>query len=90
MAHPAIVQQTYTTIVEHFIRMGRAPHYTELALLIGVHPDEARALQRAAATSAMGSWLTPDTDYISSWAPFSNVPTQYRVSVAGEAKWYGQ
>jgi hypothetical protein len=90
MAHLDIIQKAYTAIVHHFIRTGRAPHYTELATLVGVHPDEARDLQRAAATSAMGSWLSPDTDYIGSWAPFSNVPTQYRVSVAGKSKGYAQ
>ena len=90
MQHSVTAQHAYTTIVDHFIRTGRAPHYTELASLTGVSPDEARELQRAAATSAMGSWLAPDTDYISSWAPFSNIPTQYRVSVDGERKWYGQ
>ena len=90
MANATVIQQTYTTIVDHFIRTGRAPHYTELALMLGVHPDEARALQQEAAAVAMGSWLAPDTDYIASWAPFSNIPTQYVVSVADDTKWYGQ
>jgi len=34
--------------------------------------------------------LFPDTDYISSFAPFSNLPTQYRVSIGGEQKWFAQ
>ncbi len=90
MAEAALVQRAYTTILEHFIRSGRAPHYTELATMIGMHPDAARALQREAAAAAVGSWIAPDTDYIASWAPFSNIPTQYLVTVAGETKWYGQ
>lgn len=90
MAHPDLGQRAYTTVIDHFVRTGRAPHYTELAFLMGMSTDQARGLQRAAAASAMGCWLTPDTDYIGSWAPFSNVPTQYRVSVDGESNWYGQ
>ena len=90
MPDSIIIQQVYTTIIEHFIHTGRAPHYTEFASLVGVHPDEACSLQREAAAVAMGSWLAPDTDYIASWAPFANVPTQYFVTVANEMKWYAQ
>lgn len=90
MAEATLVQRTYTTILEHFMRTGRAPHYTDLATMIGVPPDEARELQREAAKAAVGCWITPDTDYIGSWAPFSNIPTQYLVTVEAETKWYGQ
>jgi hypothetical protein len=90
MADPNLVQKAYTAIIEHFIATGRAPHYTELAGILGLHPDEARDLQRQAADASVACWLIPDTDYIESWAPFSNVPTHYRVTVKGEQKWYGQ
>jgi len=36
------------------------------------------------------NWLVPDTDYIASFAPFSNIPTQYLVSVDGQQRWYAQ
>ena len=52
--------------------------------------DEARALQREATDAVIGCWISHDTDYVHSWAPFSNLPTQYRVSVEGERKWYAQ
>ena len=35
-------------------------------------------------------WLHPGTDYIASFPPFNNQPTQYRVSVDGEPRWYAQ
>ena len=35
-------------------------------------------------------WLYPETDYICSFAPFNNLPTQYRISVDGVQKWFGQ
>ena len=37
-----------------------------------------------------GCWLAHDTDLIESWAPFSNLPTHYLVSVDGVQKWYAQ
>ena len=90
MAEATLVQRAYTAVVEHFIRTGRAPHFTELAETLGLQPDEARAVQREAAEAADACWLVQDTDYIESWPPFSNVPTHYLVTVEGEQKWYGQ
>lgn len=83
-------QQAYTAILEQIIQTGRAPHYTELAQILEVDPDKAKDLQRQAAKSGVGCWFVQDTDYIESWAPFYNVPTQYRVTVKGQQKWYGQ
>ena len=85
------VQKTYTTVLEHFVRTGRAPHYTELAKLLNISIDEARGLQReTASTERMGCWMAHDTDYIESWAPFSNIPTHHIISVNGKSAWYGQ
>jgi hypothetical protein len=85
------IQRTYTTILEHFVKTGRAPHYTELAELLHVSMEEARDLQReTASTERMGCWMCHDTDYIESWAPFSNVPTPHSISVDGKPGWYGQ
>jgi len=55
-----------------------------------VPPEEARQLQHKAAKSCIGCWFVKDTDYVESWAPFSNVPTHYLVTITGEQKWYGQ
>jgi hypothetical protein len=90
MAESTLVQKAYTAVVKHLIRTGRAPHYTELAETLGLKPDDARDVQRKAAEAAIACWLVQDTDYIESWAPFSNVPTHYLVTVEGEQKWYGQ
>lgn len=85
-----LVQQAYTTVLEYFLKTGRAPHYTELAVILGLRPQEARQIQRKAAESALGCWFVNHTDYVESWAPFSNVPTQYLVTINGQQKWYGQ
>ncbi len=90
MEETALAQRAYTAVTEHFMKTGRAPHYTELAATLGVPPDEARQVQHKAAESAIGCWFVKDTDYVESWAPFANVPTQYLVTIKGEQKWYGQ
>ncbi len=90
MADAEQIQKAYTTILQHVVQMGRAPHHTELARVLGTTPEQAKELQEAAAEAAAGCWIAPDTDYVQSWAPFSNIPTQYLVSVDGVQKWYGQ
>ena len=90
MATAELIQQAYTSTLEQMIQTGRAPHFTELGRTLGVGPDEARDLQREAAKDGVGCWFVEDTDYIESWAPFYNAPTQYLVTVKGEQKWYGQ
>jgi hypothetical protein len=87
-----LTQRAFTTILMHFLDTGRAPHYAELADALDIDPEEAREVQRAAVESAplASCWLARDTDYVESWAPFSNVPTHYLISVDGIQKWYGQ
>ena len=90
MEDAMLVQRAYTAVLEHFVRAGRAPHYTELALTLGLTPEDARLLEHKAAESALACWFVKETDYVESWAPFSNVPTHYLVTIKGEQKWYGQ
>ena len=90
MSEPELIQRAYTAIIRHFMESGRAPHYLELSGLLGIGVEEARAVQREAAEAGPATWLVPETDYISSWAPFSNVPTQHLVSVDGHQRWFAQ
>jgi hypothetical protein len=83
--------KVYHAALTGIVRDGRAPHYTELASELGLSPNEARhALHDVAETGVPGVWLQPGTDYVAAFAPFSNLPTQYLISVEGEQKWYGQ
>ncbi len=90
MEEGILVQRAYTAVLDHFVRTGRAPHYTELAPVLGLQPEEARQIQHKAAASALACWFVKDTDYVESWAPFSNVPTHYLVTIGGDQRWYGQ
>ena len=91
MADPQLLAGMYHAIIGGIVRDGRAPHYTELADGLGLSTDQARqALHELDATGVPGFWVRPDTDLVESCAPFSNIPTQYLVSVEGEQRWYGQ
>ena len=90
MEETALVQRAYTAVLEHLIKTGRAPHYTELAATLRLPPEEARQIQHKAADSAIACWFVKEGDYVESWAPFSNVPTHHLVTVKGQEKWYGQ
>ena len=74
MNSPSLLDKAYNVIIKRMVKTGQAPHYTEIAAELGIP----------------GIWLFPDTDYIGSFASFSNLPTQYRITVDGEQKWFGQ
>jgi len=84
-----LIQRAFTTVLTHFVMAGRAPHYSELADALGVAVEAGRQLMRDTVQAApiASCWLAHDTDHVESWAPFSNVPTHYLVSVDGVQKW---
>lgn len=91
MAEQARLDETYRIIIRHLVETGQAPHYTEIAAELGCPVEEGRSsLHDLIEAKIPGCWLAPDTDYIASFAPFSNLPTQYRISVEGQQKWFGQ
>jgi len=91
MGEPTLMDRTYHYIINHLRENGYAPHYTDIARELGLSVEEGRqTLRELVGLGIPGIWITPDTDYIGSFAPFSNLPTQYRISVDGERKWFGQ
>ncbi|UCC53724.1 MAG: hypothetical protein JSV68_07060 [Anaerolineaceae bacterium] len=91
MTDLTILDKSYGFILRHFMETGYAPHYTDLAAELAVSPEEGRqALHDLIALELPATWLHPGTDYIASFPPFSNFATQYRITVDGEHKWFGQ
>jgi hypothetical protein len=90
MAELARLDKAYHTTMQYFIHTGQGPHYTELARDLGLTMEEGRRLLHELIGSGIPAWLHPDTDYIVSFAPFHNLPTQYRISVDGQQKWFAQ
>lgn len=90
MADIAILDRAYHFTMQRFVHTGQAPHYTELAAELGTSMEEGKQHLHALMTSGIPAWVHPDTDYIVSFAPFHNLPTQYRISIDGEQKWFAQ
>ena len=91
MAEPTLMDKTYSIILKGFVETGQAPHYTEIAADLGVTPREGRqALRKLFKTRAFSGWLYPKVDTVVSLAPFNNLPTQYRITIDGEQKWFAQ
>ena len=91
MSAPERLDRVYTIILKRFIETGQAPHYTEIAAEAGLTVEEGRlALHELIDAGIPAMWLYPETDLIVSFAPFNNLPTQYRISVDGVQKWFGQ
>ena len=86
------LDQTYHFIMEAFVERGQAPHFTEIARAFSVLPEEGKRRLHALmnAEVPLPIWLFPGTDLIASFSPFNNLPTQYRISVDGQQKWFAQ
>ncbi len=75
--------------MDTMIETGEAPHFTELAARLDITPEQGREVIHELVGMTPG-WTHPGTDYIASFPPFNNQPTQYRISVDGKPGWYGQ
>ena len=90
MSEPSELDRAYQTIMKRMVETGQAPYYTELAADLGVTPDEGRKVLHELFSAGIPGWLFPNTDYITSFAPFNHLPTQYRLTIEGQQKWFGQ
>jgi hypothetical protein len=84
------LDRAYHFIMETFVSLGRAPHFIELAKEFSMLPDDGRKLLHELMNTKLPIWLYPETDLIASFAPFNNLPTQYRLTVDGHQKWFAQ
>jgi len=90
MSGPSELDKTFQIVMKCMVETGQAPHHTEIAAELGVTPDEGRKALHALFSAGVAGWVFPNTDYIVSFAPFNNLPTQYRITIEGEQKWFGQ
>jgi hypothetical protein len=90
MSDTSRLDQTYHFIMRRFVETGWAPHYTDIAREFSVSPGDGKGLLHDVIAAGLPNWLYPETDLIVSFAPFSNLPTHYKVSVDGDQSWFAQ
>lgn len=90
MADPALMDRMFTRIMRGLVDTGSAPHYAELARALGLSVEDGRRLLHDVMQAYPIGWLHPETDYIASFPPLNSLPTQYRVTVRGEQRWFAQ
>jgi hypothetical protein len=90
MAEIAMLDRAYHCVRQRIVHTGQAPHYTEFATELGLEMEAGKQLLHELIDSGIPAWLPPQTDYIVSFAPFHNLPTQYRITVDGAQKWFAQ
>jgi len=90
MGEPSVLDKTHSIVLNRFVDTGQAPHYTEIAAELGVSVSEGRKALHDLIQAGVPGWLYPNTDIISSVAPFNNLPNQFRLTIDGEQKWFGQ
>jgi hypothetical protein len=90
MADPGLMDRLFHRVMRALVETGRAPHYAELAPALGLTIEQGRRLLLDVMQAYPIGWLHPDTDYIASFPPLNSLPTQYRITVGGEQKWFAQ
>ena len=90
MADPLLMDRMFQRIMRGLVETGRAPHYAEVARALGIAAEDGRLLLYDVMAAYPIGWLHPETDYIVSFPPLNNLPTQYRISVRGEQRWFAQ
>jgi hypothetical protein len=90
MSDQGMLEKTYHAIMKQFVETGQAPHYTDLAKELGVSMEEGRQALHDLFSAGIPGWLFPGTDFVVSFAPFNHLPTQFRITIDGQQKWFGQ
>ena len=90
MSGPTMLDKTFHIIMKRMVETGVAPHYTEIASELGLSMEEGRKAVHDLFAAGIPGWLFPDTSLIASFAPFNNLPTQYKITVDGQQRWFGQ
>ena len=90
MTEPRLLDLMFSRIMRGLVESGRAPHYAELAPGLGLTVEDSRRLLGELMQAYPIGWLHPETDYVASFPPLNNLPTQYRITVRGEQKWFAQ
>ena len=84
-----LLDRSFHAIMTRMAEMAHAPTYQELGAVLGIDPYEELTVLHALMASGYPAWVDEKYNIVTG-CPFSDQPNQYRISVDGEQKWYGQ
>lgn len=87
---PSDQARLYQRVQIGYVGTGVAPHYIEIARALDWPTNQAREVLHQVVAVAPAMWLHPGTDLIASCAPFSSLPTLYKISIDGVPHGYAQ
>ena len=90
MSESSQMDRVFQIIMKCMMETGQAPHYTDIASTLEVPVEEGRKALHELFSPGFPGWLFPNTDYIASFPPFNNLPTQYRITIDGQQRWFSQ
>jgi hypothetical protein len=90
VGQPSQLDRTFSFILKRMVETGQAPFYTEIASELGASVEEGRKALHDLLGAGIPAWVFPNTSYLVSLAPFNNLPTQYRITIDGQQKWFGE
>ena len=90
MGQVSQMDKTFSFILKRMVKTGQAPFYAEIAAALGISVEEGRKALHDLLGAGIPGWVYPNTSYIVSFAPFNNLPTQYRITIGGQQKWFGE
>ena len=84
-----ILDRAFYSVITRMVEMGNAPSRADLAAELDLDSVDVPTVLNHLFAAGHAGWLDDDGEIVSS-TPFSNVPNQYKISVDGQQKWFGQ
>ena len=88
MSGTEVLDKTFNFIMKQMVDTGHAPHYTEIAAELGITPEEGRKTMHTLFESRIHGRLYPIYGFYRVVCAFNNQPTQFRVTIEGQQKWF--
>jgi hypothetical protein len=84
-----LLDRAFYSVITRMVETGNAPSRADLAAELDLDSVDIPTVLNDLFAAGHAGWLD-DNGEIVSFAPFYNVPNQYKISVDGQQKWFGQ